>query len=637
MSDEPKTAGYQVVARRYRPQLFEDVVGQSHVVKSLTNAIVGHRVAHAYLFAGARGVGKTSTARILAKALNCQQGMSPTPCNVCPTCRSIATGDDVDVLEIDGASNRGIDEMRSLRQNAGVRPIQSRFKIYIIDEVHMLTREAFNALLKTLEEPPEHVKFIFCTTEAEKIPITILSRCQRFDFASIDSENITARLQHIAAQEGYTLDDAAATALARRAGGSMRDSQSLLEQLLAFGNTAISAADVHAMLGTADEARITALVGSLLDHDAAAVLAHVDAAVASGVDLGQLLDQVLGYLRDLMVVSAGGAAELIRFVDASGFDALNQQAQQVGLETVLAIMQILAETKSRLRYSTQTRILAELALVRACQLNHLEELGQVIAALRNQTDGESPPPGALKKKPPLAVSPPAEAVRSPRPAASQPVAPTAPPEELSSQPMVPDSPTPQVSESPRTDLESSAKSEATQAADASDSAAAEAMETPPAPRDPVPLTEDSVEEVWRLAVAAAGDILGPYLSFVSRAAILGPNRLALSFPTQYTFHRKYCERPERLAEIETCLAEVTGQEIRVSLCEDERAKEVEATPEPSAAPEAVSSPVEEAPQRLSGSQLEAEIERRPLVKRAEELFSARVVRFDPPSEVPSDS
>ena len=219
---------YVVVARRYRPQTFDQLFGQEHVAQALTNAITTQRVGHAYLFTGARGVGKTSAARILAKALNCERGPAAVPCNQCDTCLSVSTGDDVDVLEIDGASNRGIDEIRQLRQNVNVRPSRSRFKIYIIDEVHMLTREAFNALLKTLEEPPEHVKFIFCTTEATKIPITILSRCQRFDFAGISTRSIAERLRQIVAAEGVTAEPEALEILARRAAGSMRDSQSLL-------------------------------------------------------------------------------------------------------------------------------------------------------------------------------------------------------------------------------------------------------------------------------------------------------------------------------------------------------------------------------------------------------------------------
>ena len=251
---------YVVVARRYRPQTFDELIGQEHVAQALSNAIATNRVGHAYLFTGARGVGKTSAARILAKALNCQKGPTPVPCNQCDICQSISSGEDVDVLEIDGASNRGIDEIRQLRQNAGVRPSRSRFKIYIIDEVHMLTREAFNALLKTLEEPPEHVKFIFCTTEPTKIPITILSRCQRFDFAGILTRSIRQRLEQIVAAEGVEAEPEALEVLARRAAGSMRDSQSLLEQLLAFSPGRITVAEVHAMLGTAGEERLAALM-----------------------------------------------------------------------------------------------------------------------------------------------------------------------------------------------------------------------------------------------------------------------------------------------------------------------------------------------------------------------------------------
>ncbi len=267
---------YVVVARRYRPQGFGELIGQEHVSQALSNAIATHRVGHAYLFTGARGTGKTSTARIFAKALNCVNGPTAEPCNQCDSCQSISTGDDVDVLEIDGASNRGIDEIRQLRQNVNVRPSRARFKIYIIDEVHMLTREAFNALLKTLEEPPEHVKFIFCTTEATKIPITILSRCQRFDFAGISTRAIFDRLRQIVEAEGVQAEDEALEVLARRAAGSMRDSQSLLEQLLSFASERITVADVHGMLGTAGDQRLTAMVKNLVERNAAAALSELE-------------------------------------------------------------------------------------------------------------------------------------------------------------------------------------------------------------------------------------------------------------------------------------------------------------------------------------------------------------------------
>jgi DNA polymerase-3 subunit gamma/tau len=308
---EARSAGqYLVVARRYRPRTFEELVGQQHVAQALRNAILTNRVGHAYLFTGARGVGKTSAARIFAKALNCVQGPSPTPCNQCDVCLSIDAGEDVDVLEIDGASNRGIEEIRQLRSNVNVRPSRAPYKIYIIDEVHMLTTQAFNALLKTLEEPPEHVKFIFCTTDAEKIPITVLSRCQRFDFAPIGGEAIIDRLRFILKREQREADDGTLALLARRAGGSMRDSQSLLEQLLAFAGPRITVQDVQSMLGATDTGLLRNLVEQLLNRNTGAALDALDDAIRQGAEPGHLAEQLLAYFRDLLVAGAGGAASL---------------------------------------------------------------------------------------------------------------------------------------------------------------------------------------------------------------------------------------------------------------------------------------------------------------------------------------
>ena len=249
-------ANYTVVARRYRPQRFEDVVGQDHVVQALRNAIRFNRLAQAYLFCGTRGVGKTSMARIFAKCLNCVQGPTESPCQVCDICQAIASGQDVDVIEIDGASNNGVEQVRELRQNASLRPSRSRFKIYYIDEVHMLSTGAFNALLKTLEEPPPHVKFFFATTEGNKIPITVLSRCQRYDFAGITPDAIVGTLQEICTREQVEAEPEALQVVARRAGGSMRDAQSLLEQLLASGSPKLTVEVVHALLGTPSDERL---------------------------------------------------------------------------------------------------------------------------------------------------------------------------------------------------------------------------------------------------------------------------------------------------------------------------------------------------------------------------------------------
>src|SRR5215210_7601244 len=250
---------YTVIARRYRPQSFDELVGQEHVARALQQAISSGRVGHAYLFTGARGVGKTSAARILAKALNCVEGPTPTPCNVCDVCLRVTAGDDVDVLEIDGASNRGIDEIRQLRQNVAVRPSRVRYKIYIIDEVHMLTKEAFNALLKTLEEPPAHVKFMFATTEPEKVLPTILSRCQRFDLRRIPEALIVKHLGEIARKERVTIEPAALQAIARGAEGGMRDAESALDQLISFCGEKIVESDVLSMFGLTSQSQLLLL------------------------------------------------------------------------------------------------------------------------------------------------------------------------------------------------------------------------------------------------------------------------------------------------------------------------------------------------------------------------------------------
>ena len=373
---------YQVVARRYRPQTFADLVGQEPIARALTNAITGNRIGHAYLFTGARGVGKTSSARIFAKALNCVHGPTPTPCNECEICKSISTGDDIDVLEIDGASNRGIEDIRSLRQNVNVRPIRARFKIYIIDEVHMLTREAFNALLKTLEEPPEHVKFIFCTTEAGKIPITILSRCQRFDFAGIDTTEIAKRLGEIVTAEGLSAEPAALALLARRANGSMRDGQSLLEQILAFVSEWVTLEDVHRLLGTADDEVLLSMLRNICELDPAAMLRTMDAVILQGGDPASLLEQLFGCLRDLMALAAGCGADSLLFADGSQEETLRSYAQKLGMETILAAMQIIDHTLARMKVSTQARLLAEMALVRLCSLGNLENLADFLAKIQ---------------------------------------------------------------------------------------------------------------------------------------------------------------------------------------------------------------------------------------------------------------
>jgi DNA polymerase-3 subunit gamma/tau len=376
--------GYTVLARRYRPQTFTDIIGQEPVARALANALKSNRVAHAYLFTGARGVGKTSTARILAKALNCEKGPTATPCGECDICKNIAAGEDVDVLEIDGASNRRIDEIRDIRSNVQYRPSRARYKIYIIDEVHMLTKEAFNALLKTLEEPPPHVKFIFATTEVEKVPITILSRCQRFDFAGIPVPRIVEHLREIVKQEGVQADEEALELVARRAGGSMRDAQSLLDQLLAFGGEHLTTDQVHALLGTAGDERIVGLAEAVLAHEVKKAVDLLDEAVVTGLQLGELLDQMIAYWRDLMVVHCAGLEGRDLSVPSRYRETLVQQAKALNLDAILAGLDILSATKGQLKNSNHARTLVEMALVRLGRLENLVALPQLVRLLHSQ-------------------------------------------------------------------------------------------------------------------------------------------------------------------------------------------------------------------------------------------------------------
>jgi DNA polymerase-3 subunit gamma/tau len=412
-------AAYQVVARRYRPQRFDELVGQEHVARGLSGAITSGRIGHAYLFTGARGVGKTSAARIFAKALECAAGPAAEPCNACDSCREIAAGQDVDVVEIDAASNRGIDEIRQLRQNVAVRPARGRFKVYIIDEVHMLTREAFNALLKTLEEPPGHVKFVLCTTEPDKLPITILSRCQRFDFTVVEPAAIARRLAAICVAEGADVSPRALEVMARRAAGSMRDSQSLLEQLLGSSTGPVDVDDVHALIGTGRDEWIATLIGALVARDAPAALAALDAAVRGGADAGGVLDQLLAALRECLLASVGCGPELLGAAGDIGID-LADVGRRLGTSTLLAMLQILDHALARMQQSGHAGVLAEMAVVRLARLEDLDALADAVAAVANTGGEAATGPVASRPGGPAGPAP----ARPMPPARSMPDAPT---------------------------------------------------------------------------------------------------------------------------------------------------------------------------------------------------------------------
>jgi DNA polymerase-3 subunit gamma/tau len=536
MSLQEARSEYTVLARRFRPQAFDEVVGQEHVAQALRNAIASGRVAHAYLFTGARGVGKTSTARILAKSLNCPNAVNGDPCNQCEICQGISTGSDVDVLEIDGASNRGIDDIRSLRANVNVRSMRSRYKIYIIDEVHMLTKEAFNALLKTLEEPPPNVKFIFCTTEPNKLPDTILSRCQRFDFGTIETGSIIGRLSQIAEAEGRIVEQSALELVARRAAGSMRDSQSLFDQLLAYGGEQITADDVHRLLGTAPDERLIELVAAIIERRRGDALEKLQAALDSGVQLGELTDQLLQYLRDLLVQAAGAQTVALLSVADEHRPALAQQASTWGLKTIAAAMQILAETKARMQRVNYGRALAELAIVRLSLLEDLDNLDQLVDALR----GGGPVPGPASRPGPAPLP------GSPKPAAIAP----RPATEAAKSPARPNPPR--------------AESDGDLAAAASAPVPEPSVEgEPEVPH--VEFVPGNESKFWTEVLAQIPGMLRDNAKRGQPSAISGPNQLVISFPKSYDLNRTYCERVDNSSRLEKIATAVARRPVRIVL------------------------------------------------------------------------
>jgi len=374
---------YLVLARKWRPQRFEEVVGQSHVVQTLTNALSAQRIPHAHLFSGARGVGKTSVARILAKALNCSQTTSATPCNQCESCKEITEGTSIDVLEIDGASNRGINEIRELRENIRYLPAKSPYKIYIIDEVHMLTPEAFNALLKTLEEPPPHVIFIFATTEAHRIPITIISRCQLLDFRRIAAAEIVEHLGHIAQEEGIQISDVALRLLAREAEGSMRDGQSLLEQMIAFSGKKISDEDLLEVLGVIDRQTLVDAAAAILSGDAVRCLEIIERLYLHGHDLRRFCQELAAHFRNLVVMQVSEKPQQLIDLTESELAELEEQAAKVSTATLQQFFHFLLRGEEEIRRSSNPKLVLEMTLLRLVQLPRVMDIGTIISQMHN--------------------------------------------------------------------------------------------------------------------------------------------------------------------------------------------------------------------------------------------------------------
>lgn len=371
-----------MIARKWRPQTFEEVLGQPHVTRTLQNAIRSNRIAHSYLFTGARGVGKTSVARILAKAINCRERTGADPCNACTSCREITQGNSVDVLEIDGASNRGIDDIRELRETVLYRPARSPYKIYIVDEVHMLTEQAFNALLKTLEEPPGHVLFIFATTEPQKIPSTILSRCQRFDFRRLPTPQLAKHLREIVKSEGAGLSEALIYAAAREADGSVRDAQSLLEQLLAFSGDELTDEEILDVLGVVDLRSVRRAGKAILDEDVATCLEVVDDIYRRGIDSRRFCQQLCEYFRNLLFLAvdeAGGESRLDLPPDE--IELLKAELARTNRESLYLYFQTVLKGEEEIRRSSLPRVSLEMLLLRLAQLPRLETIQETMERL----------------------------------------------------------------------------------------------------------------------------------------------------------------------------------------------------------------------------------------------------------------
>ncbi len=507
---------YLVLARKYRPMFFDDVVGQQHVTLTLKNAILQKRIANAYLFCGPRGVGKTTIARIVAKALNCDQGPTVTPCNQCSSCVEINESRSLDVFEIDGASNRGIDEVRNLREGLRYAPTPGKYRIYIIDEVHMLTNEAFNALLKTLEEPPPNVLFVFATTESHKVPATILSRCQRFDFKRMPVKHIMMQLAEMCQKEGIAIDEESLRLIAVKADGSMRDSQSVLDQIIAYAGSTINAKAVANLLGIIDQNLFFEVTDLIQAGDVLGGIQLANRIFAEGYDFTDFILGLQDHLRNfLVVVSTGSGQDL----DASEDHVQRYLAQKgcFSVEDLLRLLKVCADTENLLRRSANARLHLEVSLVKMIKLNRSVQLSQIIEQI-----------GQVKKN-----SNSADAVARTRPApVVSPGKPIAPP------PLKP----------------------AAVAAPAVEPAAAD---TPPA------FSMPELEKRWPEITAAIKKkkiALGSILSEGWPTGLDG-NRLDISFPPQNGFHISTIENNRE--QVQSLLFEALGVRLRIQCLRDE--------------------------------------------------------------------
>jgi len=512
---------FQVSARKWRPQKFTELIGQEHIVRTLHNAIGMDRVAHAYLFSGTRGVGKTTTARLLAKALNCTDGPTPEPCDECTFCKEIRDGISVDVMEIDGASNNSVGEVRDLIDNIQYSTSSCRFKVYIIDEIHMLSKAAFNALLKTLEEPPPKVVFIFATTELTKIPETILSRCQCFEFKPLTHQQIIDQLKAICENDGIQIDPSSLEEIAKNGAGSMRDAQSLLDQVIAFCGKEIDTGAVESVLGIVGHSALAAFVDCVIQRDAAGLLQQVSEVTVHGKDLGYFCRDLIEYLRNLMLVKVAGNAESLLSGQTTNLDTLKQQAASFESDELQQMFQVLSKAEMEMKRSSLPQILFEMAVLRLTDVRPMQEIDALIDKINSM---EGPSPGVKKAAP-------APAQASPK--RDEPVDPP--------------------------NVQGDHRQSST------------VNQSPP-----------SSEGMWQKIRSAAGTIkrpLGTYLDNCQLTA-LDAKEIRLSFPDQFTMRQM--EKEENLAALKEAVAEVCGQpdiKIKLQLASASTIAPVESVPE----------------------------------------------------------